>query len=94
LRELILDCAGWTNEEAAYDSFFGAVGAPIWHGRNFNALNDSIYTGQINEIEVPYRLVLRNFDKMSPHVKPFAANFIDLIHELESKGSPVAIRLD
>ncbi len=43
-----------------YDAFFAAVGAPIWHGRNRDALNDSISTGGINEVEIPYRLEVVN----------------------------------
>jgi hypothetical protein len=64
LAELIMDAAGCQTRDEFYDLFFGAVGAPDWHGRNFNALRDSIATGQINRIEVPYRLVIANYDKI------------------------------
>jgi RNAse (barnase) inhibitor barstar len=60
MTELILDGSTWTNNDDVYDAFFRAVGAPSWHGRNFNALNDSIATGSINKVEVPYTLVIAN----------------------------------
>jgi len=61
---LILDAANWKNPDDVYDSFFAAVGAPSWHGRNFDALRDSIAGGDINQIEVPYRLVFQNLDQV------------------------------
>ena len=64
MTELILEGTSWTTDDDVYDAFFGAVGAPEWHGRNFNALRDSISTGSINKVEVPYRLVIKNYDKI------------------------------
>ena len=60
MKELTLDGAGWTTNDDVYSAFFLAVGAPEWHGRNFDALNDSIANGSINKVDVPYRLVLKN----------------------------------
>lgn len=62
MKELMLDGAGWSTKDDVYNAFFHAVGAPEWHGRNFNALNDSIANGSINKVEVPYTLVLINYD--------------------------------
>jgi RNAse (barnase) inhibitor barstar len=60
MRELVLDAREWTTQDDVYDSFFRAVGAPDWHGRNLDALNDSIAGRQINAIEVPYLIVIKN----------------------------------
>jgi hypothetical protein len=51
MKELILNGAEWKTQDDVYDSFFRAVGAPEWHGRNFNALRDSIATGSINTLK-------------------------------------------
>jgi RNAse (barnase) inhibitor barstar len=75
-------------------AFFQVVGAPSWHGRNFNALRDSIGGGQINNIEIPYRLVFRNYGKVHPAVREQAAHFIDVIRELAGEGIPVEIRVE
>jgi len=55
MTELTLNGAEWKTRDDVYDSFFRAVGATDWHGRNFNALRDSIATGSINTVEVRYR---------------------------------------
>ena len=93
MRQLILDGANWDRCDDVYDAFFKAVGAPSWHGRNLDALNDSIANGQINQIEVPYRLIIRNFDLIGPAAKNMANDFVNLVRELNSRGTPVEIRV-
>jgi hypothetical protein len=66
VKEFALNGAEWAGRGDVYASFFRAVGAPAWHGRNFDALRDSIETGQINAIEVPYRVVIQNYSRVGP----------------------------
>ena len=78
-----------------YLSFFRAVGAPDWHGKNFDALRDSIAGRDINRIETPYRLVLTNYRLVKPGVKGVSDGFIQLIHELATEeGVAVEIRVE
>jgi RNAse (barnase) inhibitor barstar len=94
MKELTLDGAGWTTNDDVCSAFFLAVGAPEWHGRNFNALNDSLANGSINKVEVPYRVVLKNYDLISGEAKKMTDDFVDLIHEIAARGCPVEVRLD
>jgi RNAse (barnase) inhibitor barstar len=94
MRELLLDAAQWSSRDDVYDSFFRAVGAPLWHGRNFNALRDSIATGQINQVEVPYRIVIKNHQRSGEGVKEMISEFVDLLQELGARGCPVQVRLE
>lgn len=93
MRDLVMDGNGWRTKDDVYDSFFRVVGAPPWHGRNFDALIDSIQTGQINEIEVPYRIIICNFDLIGPDALEMTRNFVDLILELAAQGRPVQLEL-
>ena len=71
-----------------YDSFFRAVSARNWHGRNFNALRDSIATGAINAVEVPFTLVIQNYDKIAPSAKQMADDFVDeCVGAVQSRSS-------
>jgi RNAse (barnase) inhibitor barstar len=74
--------------------FFSAVGAPEWHGRNLDALADSISGGSINQVEVPYRLVIKSYDRIGPHAKAMADSFVNLFRELAADGCPVEIRVE
>src|SRR5215831_15139269 len=95
MRELILNGANWTTIDDVYDAFFHVVGAPEWHGRNLNALADSIAGGQINHVEVPYSLVIMNYNRISTAAaKEMTDNFVSLVRELAGKGCPVEIRVD
>jgi len=94
MKEVVLDGAAWKCGDDVYDSFFKSVGAPPWHGRNFDALNDSIATGGINQIELPYRIVVRNYASIGTGAKKMTADFINLIHEISGRGHPGEIRVE
>ena len=91
MRELILDGLTWEKGDDVYDAFFRAVGAPEWHGRNFNALIDSIEKGDINAIEVPYRLIIKHRDSVGVGAEQMVTDFVDLIREIAASGCPVEI---
>lgn len=93
MRELFLNGSDWRCKDDVYDDFFRAVGAPEWHGRNLDALNDSIAAGSINQIEVPYKLIVMNFDHVGAGALPLANDFTRLIRDLRAKGCPVEIEL-
>jgi RNAse (barnase) inhibitor barstar len=93
MRELTLDGGSWRTKDDLYDAFFAAVGAPSWHGRGLDSLNDSIATGSINAVEVPYRIVISNFDLISGEAAKVATDFVDLILEIAGRGCPVEIEL-
>jgi RNAse (barnase) inhibitor barstar len=94
MKELLLDGREWTTRDDVYNAFFRAVGAPEWHGRNFDTLNDSIATGSINEVEIPYTLVIKNYELIGGDAKRMTDDFIDLIHEIAGRGCPVEIRVN
>jgi RNAse (barnase) inhibitor barstar len=89
-----MDASEWKSVDDIFGAFFRVVEAPSWHGRNFNALRDSIRGGRINNIEVPYCLVFRNYDKVRPGVQEGADHFVDVIRELAREGVPVEIRTE
>jgi hypothetical protein len=94
VAELVLDAAGWQSADDVFDGFFRAVGAPSWHGRNFNALNDSIATGNINKIDVPYRIIIRNAASIGNGAVTLINSFEDLVGEIQSRGCPVEMRIE
>jgi RNAse (barnase) inhibitor barstar len=94
MRELTLNGADWATKADVYEAFFRVVGAPEWHGRNLDALADSIRGGSINQVEVPYRLVIKSYGMIGPKAKPMADQFISLVHELAAEGCPVDILVE
>jgi RNAse (barnase) inhibitor barstar len=94
MKELFMDASQWKTADDLYLSFFEAVEAPAWHGKNLDAVRESIGAGRINGIEVPYRLVLRNYDHLPGHLKEKADAFIQVISDLAKEGIPVEIRIE
>jgi hypothetical protein len=91
MKEIVLSGATWQTVDDFYDAFFAAVGAPSWHGRNFNALNDSIGTGDINKVAVPYSLKITGLKRMSGAARSVVEKFRTLIGELQTEGVPVSL---
>jgi RNAse (barnase) inhibitor barstar len=91
--EFHLDAATWKTTNDVYDALFATIGAPAWHGRNFDALNDSIVTGGINFVEVPYRIAICNLADASPQAQALASNLMQLFIDFQTSGCPVSMRL-
>jgi RNAse (barnase) inhibitor barstar len=94
MREVALYCTGCQTRDDFYDAFFAAVGAPSWHGRNFDALNDSICTGSINEVEIPYKVVVKNSSKANAEAQQVTKDFAELIARRALEGCEVSILIE
>jgi hypothetical protein len=74
--------------------FFTLSAHPNGTVANLDALADSISGGSINQVEVPYRLVIKSYDRIGPDAKAMTDRFINLVHELATEGCPVEIRVE
>lgn len=92
VREIVLDASLWKTSDDMYESFFAGVGSAAFHGKNFDALRDSIVTGGINRIEVPYRLVIEHADRIGSRARETADKFFALVRSFEAKGCPIGIQ--
>jgi RNAse (barnase) inhibitor barstar len=88
------DASQWKSTDDVYLALFEKIGAPVWHGRNFDALNDSVVTGGINAVEVPYKLVIRGVQKSSVEIRDFVLAFAAFISDREAEGCPVTIQIE
>lgn len=91
MKNLFLDGTRWKNADDFYDALFKALGAPGWHGRNFNALRDSIIVGQINKVEIPYTIHISGIDTMPGDVRTLVQDFCSLIKEFRDGGHEVGV---
>ena len=56
MKAIELRAQGWNTAVDFYDALLAAIGAPAWHGKNVNALVDSMIWGGINSVEPPYEV--------------------------------------
>lgn len=88
-----LDASGWRSRDDFYDALLGALGAPEWHGRNLDALWDSVATGDINAVEPPYRVVIGNAAGMPAELAVFVGEVAALFEEAR-RNHGVAVWLE
>jgi RNAse (barnase) inhibitor barstar len=74
MRIIDLNASGWRTAGDFYDALLPKLGAPEWHGRNANALNDSVIWGGINSVNPPLVIRVRGLE----HVPKAVADAVKL----------------
>ncbi|MCX4030517.1 barstar family protein [Endozoicomonas sp. SM1973] len=69
--EITVDWKQIQSEGDFYDIFLPQIQAPEWHGRNLNALIDSLVAGDINLIEPHYTIRNINIASVPEHLSSF-----------------------
>lgn len=67
--EFELDPTAWRSSDDFYQALLTTLGAPDWHGHNLDALADSIFTGDINEVDPPFRIIVHGADNLPASLK-------------------------
>ncbi|MEA3060187.1 MAG: hypothetical protein QOE50_1599 [Sphingomonadales bacterium] len=65
-----LDASEWRSPEDFYSALLPQLGAPSWHGRNLDALAESLYGG-INKVEPPFRVEVEGVENLRPEMREF-----------------------
>jgi len=93
MRQIELDATGWMSADDFYHALLTALGAPDWHGRNIDALWDSVVTGGINEVEPPFAITVRGWPT-NDSAGLVLQRFVQLIRDAEADGVAVTIRAE
>ena len=93
-KEIVLEGARWRSKDDFYDAFFLAVGSPTSHGRSLDALADSVCGGQINDVDIPYTLVIRGYDRMQEAARRYVDRVCRILLELRAEGCDIDVRCE
>ena len=74
-----LDAHGWCTVVDVIDAIIVALGGPVWHGRGWDALHDSMVGGDINGIEPPYAIVIKNTGQSPSEVQEAVRLFVKMV---------------
>lgn len=77
-----LDAAHWREVDDLYNALLAALGAPQWHGRNLNALEESLADDDINKVRQPFSIEVASADRASPIVRRALDGLADLVRDL------------
>ena len=63
-NEIWMSGASWQSQDDFYEAYLTAVGAPVWHGRDLDAVWDSLTGADICANNPPFRLRVTGLAKM------------------------------
>ena len=69
MKIIELNATDWTTYDDFYDALLPSLGAPTWHGKNINALVDSMIWGGINALEPPYTIKIVGAATLPDHIR-------------------------
>lgn len=92
MQTLHLDASTWRTPDDVYNALLAALGAPAWHGRNLDALNDSLTDGNLNAVNPPLRVEVRGLPAAGPDAQALVRRIADLFAELSRDGPAVEWR--
>jgi RNAse (barnase) inhibitor barstar len=71
VKVISLDASEWRSPDDFYSALLPQLGAPAWHGRNLDALDDSLGVGGINNLEPPFRVEVGGADELPEPMRHF-----------------------
>lgn len=90
MQQIELDASAWTEPGDFYEALLPQLGAPDWHGRNLDALEDSIFGGDINSVEPPFHISMARTDELSPSMKDFLIRVNDVFADYGRSGATIS----
>jgi RNAse (barnase) inhibitor barstar len=84
MKLISLDASAWRTPDDFYSALFPALGAPAWHGRSLDALDDSLYGG-INDLEPPFRVLVSGTADLPPEIQRFLARVTETFVEAKKE---------
>ena len=81
MMEISLDASDWRSPEDFYSALLPRLMAPAWHGRNLNALNDSL-RGGVNRLEPPFVVTVRCTHNLSEQMRAFLSDVASVFDDV------------
>lgn len=86
-----MDWKAIEKEDDFYSIFLPQVGAPEWHGRNLDALADSLVTCNINSIDPPYTIHSINIGSIPVQMVDFQRKVLVIFNECMAENRDIKI---
>ena len=95
MKEITLDAITWSGRDDFYDALHPALGAPQWHGRNLDALSDTLGGDGINEVKPPFHIRIISIASVPPELFSYLKRFAELVNELQARdGRQISLTLE
>jgi RNAse (barnase) inhibitor barstar len=90
---VVIDWAQIDSPDAFYQMVLPQIRSPGWHGRNLDALSDSLFSGQINGLEPPYIVEMLGVHNIPDHLAAFAKSIVVVWFEAARERAGIEIRI-
>ncbi|QLC22766.1 barstar family protein [Parasphingopyxis sp. CP4] len=90
---IILHPCDWRSKANFYDEILPQLGAPDWHWRNLDALEDSLVAGQINRVEPPLLIEIYKPDQAARFTAAIIEAMTDIAREASQSGRMISIEI-
>jgi len=84
-----LDATAWQTRDDVWSALFVALGSPAWHGRNLDALTDSLRGGDLNGVKPPVAIEVQGVEAASAEARLELARIASVFRDLAADGVPV-----
>jgi RNAse (barnase) inhibitor barstar len=91
--KVLLDGRSWVSTDDFYEAVLTALGAPVWHGRNLDALDETLRAGDVNRLNPPLDIEIRGMDSMGEDARKTVERFKDLIDDLRAAAIDISLKV-
>jgi RNAse (barnase) inhibitor barstar len=91
MNNIQLNGSKWVSKDDFYEALLRALGAPDWHGKNLDALSDSLRGGDINRINPPLAIIVTGEREMAPEASDTLRRFGTLVSDLHARSLEVSL---
>lgn len=92
VSHILLRPCEWQSKQDFYDELLPQIGAPDWHGRNLDAVADSLVTGQINTVEPPFVIEVQRLDESAKFARALVQVLAEIAEEASESGRRIGMR--
>lgn len=88
---ITIDWSRIQSEAEFYERVLSQLNAPHWHGRNLDALSDSIGTGSINGVEPPYSISVFGTAQVSSRLFVFSQRVESVLRSAATRRAGIIL---
>ena len=94
MREITVDVSACSSTQDFYALLLVGLGAPAWHGKNLDALWDTISSDDINDVRAPFTVRFINVQNAQSELKSLVEKIGEIFVEARMDGVDVACLIE
>jgi len=88
-----LEGRSWASTDDFYRALLAALGAPSWHGRNLDALEETFRAGDTNAVNLPVQICISAMASMGEEARQTVRRFQQLVKDLRAADIDINLQL-